>query len=225
MPGAASPSRAPRPARRTQAERSAETRARLLDATLDCLVERGWSGTTTTEVAERAGVSRGAELHHFPTRAELVAAAVRHLAERRLAEFARAVAALPAGSDPVSAGVDLLWSIFSDPLAYALLELVVAARTDEELRASLEPEARRVEERLARFSREIFPEELARSPRLTTLRDVAFLLLQGAAVQRIVLDEPERREQVLRFLVALSRQTLAAIGDEGPSRAGPGEDA
>ena len=67
MPAAASQ-------RRTQAERSATTQGKLLVAALECLVEHGYGGTTTTLVAERAGVSRGAQLHHYPTRAALVAA-------------------------------------------------------------------------------------------------------------------------------------------------------
>ena len=66
-------------------------------ATIDCLVERGWAGTTTTEVAERAGVSRGAQLHHFPTRVALVTSAVRHLAEQWLAEF-RSLEARPSSA-------------------------------------------------------------------------------------------------------------------------------
>ena len=69
-------------------------RARLLDATVECLVERGWSGTSTTLVSERAGVSRGAQLHHFPTKNDLVLAAVEHLTEVRGAELAAAAAAL-----------------------------------------------------------------------------------------------------------------------------------
>lgn len=73
------------PIRRAQAGRSAATRARLLDATIECLVEHGYTGTTTTAVAQRAGVSRGAQLHHYGTREQLVAAAVGHLAEQRAA--------------------------------------------------------------------------------------------------------------------------------------------
>ncbi len=64
-------------------------RHRLLDATVDSLVELGWAGTTTTVIAERAGVSRGAQLHHYPTKATLVMAAVEHLADRRAAEIRR----------------------------------------------------------------------------------------------------------------------------------------
>ena len=60
-----------------QADRTRAMRARLLEATVELLVERGFAGTSTTLVSERAGVSRGAQLHHFPTKNDLVVAAVR----------------------------------------------------------------------------------------------------------------------------------------------------
>src|SRR5256885_1522274 len=126
-----------RKTRRTQAERRASTRAQLLDATIACLYERGYGGTTTTEIAERAGVSRGAQLHHFPTKAELVTAAVEHLSMRRHAEFVRAIGKLPAGEGRTVAAIDLLWSILSSGTFYAWLELMVAARTDAGLRRSM----------------------------------------------------------------------------------------
>ncbi len=79
----------PRPTRRSQAERSASTREALLDATIACLVEDGYANTTTARVSERAGLSRGAHLHHFQTRQALLAAAMEHLAERRGREPSR----------------------------------------------------------------------------------------------------------------------------------------
>src|SRR5580704_16496580 len=87
--------------RRTQQERSAAMRLRLLDAAVDCLYELGYSGTTTIEVAARAGVSRGAQLHHFPTKEKLVTEAVRHVLAKRLDEFRGAFASLPGGADKV----------------------------------------------------------------------------------------------------------------------------
>jgi AcrR family transcriptional regulator len=213
---ATSTAAAGRPERRTQAERSARTRERLLDATLDCLAERGWAGTTTTEVAERAGVSRGAQLHHFPTRGELVAAAVERLADRRMAEFGEAVRHLPPDSDWISAGIDLVWQAFQDPTAQALLELLVAARTDAELRACLAPVARQLDARLDAFAGAVFPAPFAKSPRLSNLRRIAFLLLQGLAVASILDDAPDRRNEVLGFLKEISRDTLASIEKETP---------
>jgi AcrR family transcriptional regulator len=114
-------------------ERGVTTRAALLEAALECLVELGYGGTSTTEVARRAGVSRGAQLHHFPTKAELLSAAVDSLFERRNAEFRKAFANLDAGADQTDEAIDLLWSMFHGPTFVAWAELWMAARTDPEL--------------------------------------------------------------------------------------------
>jgi AcrR family transcriptional regulator len=124
--------------RRTQAERRAATRAALLDATIECLNEFGYADTTTNRIVERAGVSRGAQVHHFPTKAELVIEAVRHLSDRRSAELLREAERLPPeGPDRVRSALDLLWKIHTGPLFGASLELWTAARTDPELRSAL----------------------------------------------------------------------------------------
>src|SRR4051794_34312081 len=94
---------------RPNVERSAETRRKLLDATIDSLVELGWAGTSTTEVVRRAGVSRGAQVHHYPTKSELVLAAVEHLLLRRVDEFAAAFTGLEEERRTPGAALELLW--------------------------------------------------------------------------------------------------------------------
>ena len=115
-------------ARRTQAERTASTRARLLDATLECLCDLGYARTTTPEIARRAGLSRGAQLHHFPTKAELVTGAIEHLFARRNREFREAFARVPGGADRYAAAIDILWTMVSGPTFHAWLELAVGTR-------------------------------------------------------------------------------------------------
>lgn len=77
--GASPPTGSSFRARLTQDEKTAETRRRLLDAAIVCLIDRGYANTTTSEIAERAGLSRGAQLYHFPTKEELLTRAVEHL--------------------------------------------------------------------------------------------------------------------------------------------------
>src|SRR5689334_15700490 len=129
-----------------QQERSRVTQRRLLEATVECLFELGWSGATTTVIAERAGVSRGAQLHHYPTRAALVMAAVEHLTERRAADLRAAGATLVARghAERVDRALDLLATAFTGPLFTAALELWVVARTDPGLRTALGPLEARV---------------------------------------------------------------------------------
>src|SRR5690349_23253842 len=120
-----------------QEERTRAMRQRLLEATLQCLVEKGWSGTSTTLVSQRAGVSRGAQLHHFPTKADLVIAAVEHIATIRRDELAEAAAALPRGERRTREVLELLGEHFTADVFAAALELWVAARTDPQLLAAL----------------------------------------------------------------------------------------
>lgn len=124
---------APTRVRRTQAERTASTRRALLDSTLDCLIDVGYRGTTTLEITQRAGLSLGALLHHFPTKEELLAAAIRYLLERRQREFAERMAQVDPGTNPIDAAVDALWDIFSGSTFVAWLELWVGARTNPAL--------------------------------------------------------------------------------------------
>src|SRR5215212_4680044 len=99
--------------RRTQEERRAQTRTKLLDATVRSLVEVGYAGTTTRAVAQRAGVSSGAQTHHFPRRVDLVAAAVEQLTIQRVRAMRAAAEDLPAEPEArARAFLDLLWSDF-----------------------------------------------------------------------------------------------------------------
>src|SRR5882757_3936049 len=115
--GAFSPnSRKPR---LTQDEKTAETRRRLLDSAILCLIDRGYANTTTSEIAERAGLSRGAQLYHFPRKEELLTNAVEHLFELMFTEMKEKVARLSNANDRRAAAIDLSWEIAGGPLATA----------------------------------------------------------------------------------------------------------
>jgi AcrR family transcriptional regulator len=124
--------------RRTQAERSAAMRTRLLDATIECLVTYGYAGITTPRVAERAGVTRGAQIHHFRSKEDLVVAAIEHLAQQRTQAAIREFGRVKASSDPVSTVLDFLWEAHQGPMFVATVELWVAARTDDVLARHIE---------------------------------------------------------------------------------------
>lgn len=171
--------------RRTQEQRRARTQARLLDATMECLAELGWSGTSTTEVARRAGVSRGAQQHHYPTKMLLVAAALEHLLERRRLAYERAFADLPAERRNIEGALDLLWESFRQAPSLALMELAMAARTDESLRElSIGINERVVQVILETFLR-LFPESVEEEAAGTLIRTV-FATLLGLSLQNAV---------------------------------------
>jgi AcrR family transcriptional regulator len=196
-----------KPQRRTQAERRAATRGALLDATIDCLIEFGYADTTTSRIVERAGVSRGAQVHHFPTKAELVAEAVRHLAERRAKEFQDEAAELPEGPDRVRSALDLLWKIHSGPLFQAALELWVAARTDPELRKALADVEREIQRGLFEMAAGLFGSELAARPEFEDNVNTALSTMQGTAVVTELLETRRGADAVW----AARRDRLAAL--------------
>src|SRR6185436_7013137 len=104
---------------------------------IECLVEHGFGGTSTTLISQRAGVSRGAQLHHFPTKNDLVVAAVEHLSVLRGEELREAAQHLPSGKRRTRAVLEMFADHFTSPVFTAALELWVAARTDEALHTAV----------------------------------------------------------------------------------------
>lgn len=176
------PSDAPaRPVRRTQQERRETTRRKLLDATIETLVEQGYARLTTVEVSKRAGLSQGALFTHFDTKEELLAAAVEHLFPRLIQDYLAGVGARPSGRDRIAAAVDMLWAAFQRPELQAAIELYVAARTDAELRVALAAVDGPHRENLHRVARELFP-EASEHPDFDSIVELALDAVQGAAV-------------------------------------------
>ncbi|MEV5570375.1 TetR/AcrR family transcriptional regulator [Spirillospora sp. NPDC052269] len=190
--------------RRTQEERTAATRAALLDATVACLVEYGYHGTTTTRVVERAGVSRGAQVHHFPTKDALVLAAVEHLARKRADRFlAEDLDRLRASADPLGDALDLLWRAFQGPLFEASMELWVAARTDPGLREHVAEFERLITAGILDISRAVFGDQVD-DPDVQGNLYVALETIRGLCLLNFVHPTtPERQEA--RWLRSKSR--------------------
>jgi AcrR family transcriptional regulator len=181
MPPVPVPARTPRPAR-TQQQRRDETRGALLDAAIESLIEVGFSRTTTLEVQRRAGVSRGALLHHFPSKATLLVAAIDHLATMRAAELASLAAKLPGGQARTDAVLELLWESFSGRFFHVAMELRTAARTDAELRPVLVAAERHLRDGILHQTRALLGPELAAHPQLGRALDLTLQLMIGAAM-------------------------------------------
>jgi AcrR family transcriptional regulator len=178
-----------------QEERSRAMRARLMEATVECLVEVGFGRTSTTMVSERAGVSRGAQLHHFPTKNDLVVAAVGHLTEQRGVELAAAAAAVP----PEHRTRDVLRMLgdhFASPVFTAALELWVAARTDPALLAAVAPLERKVGRETHRMTVELLGAD-ERRPGVRELVQATLDLVRGLGLAATVSDDTRRRNRIL----------------------------
>jgi len=197
--------------RRTQAERTAETTGKLLDATAECLAELGYARTTTTEICRRAGVSRGAMLHHFPSKAVLVAAACEHVFQRRVDEFRLAIAAVPEGGDRVSAAIDITWAMFKGDTFAAWYELIMAGRTDPDLQPHVALVAARLIETIQLTWFELFDPPESDHPQAQSLYRTAptflFAVLDGLAVTRMtgMPGADADAEQVIGFVKLAAR--------------------
>jgi AcrR family transcriptional regulator len=128
----------PRP-RRTNAERSAETRGAIIEAAIELLFSRGHTATTTIAVAARARVSRGAMLHHFPTRVEMLIAVAEYIVTYQREQRREKFKDLGVGLKRYYAAADINWEVQKQPATIALLEIMMATRSDPQLRKGFAP--------------------------------------------------------------------------------------
>ncbi|MBX3155665.1 MAG: TetR/AcrR family transcriptional regulator [Deltaproteobacteria bacterium] len=215
MPDAA---RAPR----TQQQRRDETRRALLDAAVESLIEVGFTRTTTLEVQRRADVSRGALLHHFPSKAELLVAAVDHLAEMRARELRILAQALPDQKDKArrtDAVLDLLWQCFSGTFFQVAMELRTAARTDHELRPVLTTAEKALRERIIAQARTLFGKDVAEHAGLERALDLTLQLMIGAAMTAVLHTEDRRLDDLIDDWKLLFPTVLANAGAKKKTRA------
>ncbi|MET9380234.1 TetR/AcrR family transcriptional regulator [Streptomyces sp. NPDC002928] len=186
-------------------DRSRATRQRLLEAAVSCLAEHGWTGSTVAVVAERAGVSRGAAQHHFPTREDLFTAAVEYVAEERSTAL-RALFPQGAAGDR-RAVVAALVDLYTGPLFRAALHLWVAASNEEQLR----PRVTELEARVGRETHRIAVDLLSADESRPGARETVQGLLdmaRGLGLANLLTDDRPRRERVVAQWTAVLDQAL-----------------
>ncbi|MBC2904613.1 TetR/AcrR family transcriptional regulator [Streptomyces cupreus] len=190
-------------------DRSRATRQRLLEAAVACLAEHGWAGSTVSVVAERAGVSRGAAQHHFPTREDLFTAAVEYVAEERSTALR---ALFPEGAaEDRRAVVAALVDLYTGPLFRAALHLWVAASNEEQLR----PRVTELEARVGRDSHRIAVELLGADESEPGVRETVQGLLdmaRGLGLANLLTDDKGRRERVVAQWASLLDDALGVTG-------------
>lgn len=177
--------------RRTQAERTAAMRQRLLEATVDCLVSHGYTGTTTPRIAELAGVTRGAQIHHFKSKEDLVVAAIEHLAQQRTQSAIRELGRVRSSPDPIATVLDFLWEAHQGPMFVATMELWIAARTDRVLAEHIERVEPVVNSTLIAAIAQMLPEH----PAQKEIRNIVYTAmdaLRGILVASFVDNDPQR---------------------------------
>ena len=178
-------------------DRSRATRQRLLAATIDCLAEMGWSATTVGVVAARAGVSRGAAQHHFPTKEDLITTALEYMFDQRTTAVDEEAARLPAGPERTEAVVLRVIDYCAGSLFKAALQVWTAAASDPELRARILP----LEERFGRDTHRMAVAQLGvddRDPQIRALIQATLDLARGLGLADVLHDDSRRRTRIAR---------------------------
>ena len=186
-----------------QAQKSAMTRDRILDAAITCFVELGYSNVTTAKVASSAGVSRGAMLHHFPSKTELIQAAVEYLHDKLLEDYTQRVSNIPAalkGRKRRRAGIDAYWEHLTGDLFVVYHELCVASRTDPELKSILENSQLLFEKHVRDSNATLFNEWQDRGDRFLLAMDVTKFLMEGMAAGQLMTNRDARVKRLLSYL-------------------------
>ena len=181
-------------------------RLRLLEATIWCIVDKGYAATSTNDVVRRAKVSRGALAHHFPTKATLVNAAANHLVAKRAADFESRMAQLDPEDRTPTAALDILWSFYEQPECRALMELSIAARHDSELRALMVTWDDAFGEVLLQSATETFP-EMAAAPFASVLLRTVTAVYDGLGLYDMTQEaQRTRASEVRAFFIAMLTQ-------------------
>jgi len=186
-----------------QAQKSAMTRDRILDAAISCFIDEGYTNVTTAKVASTAGVSRGAMLHHFPSKTELIQATVEYLHQRLLDDYTERVTRIPIieeGHARRRAGLDAYWDHLTGDLAMAYHELCVAGRTDPELKDILAVSSSSFARHVDESNTQLFSEWADTGDRYLLAMDITRFMMEGMALGQLTKDRSKRIPMLLDYL-------------------------
>ena len=191
----------------TQA-RSIVMREKLIETTLDVILERGYRSASTPEFARRAGVSRGALLHHFPARSDIIVAAMERLLEDATREIRDVAERVAKHEDSLEEFVEFLWGLFSGRFFYISLEFINEARSDTELRARMIPVVQDFHTALNSIWAE-FEKQADEMPHTTrVVLNLTVCLMRGMGVQTVLKDDPEYFRSMLDAWKAILPQLV-----------------
>jgi AcrR family transcriptional regulator len=190
-----------------QLRKSRATRQAIVDTTVSCLMKYGYHGTTYPRIAQASGFSRGAMRYHFPTRRDIMSAAIEHLHVKRLNAFRKAAASTPAGQDRSTANIVALWRHVNHPMFMVFIDLALAARRDRDLAAILRPSQETFRRECYYTALELFPEWLGRRDQLRTAMELSQYMMEGMVLDNLAPDG-ESTERLLEFLPGQLRVLL-----------------
>lgn len=210
----------PRPERRKNVDRSAATRRQILEATIQCLDQWGYGAVTNIKVADAAGVSRGAMMHHFPTRQALIVATVEFAYASQSVFRAAELAKLASGLDRFRRIMDLSFATQRMPEGMALNEIRIGSRSDPEIREAVTPMMSTISEDYVRMIAEVAKEAGLRPDReLRGLIGTVAMATRALAINTFTYPSSRVAENVLWTLECLREDLIAReLGTEHARR-------
>jgi AcrR family transcriptional regulator len=194
--------------RKTQAERSALMRHKILSSTLDCIFKLGYQNVSTNVVVQHANISRGALLHHFPTKEALIAASVEMLLEDEIKLVRQKAGAYRENALTIDDFVDFLWERFSGRLFMITIDFLSRARTDEALREAIIPPSLNFHKSLNEIWSKFFVLNKSSSAEIEVLLNTTLCLMRGMGVQSIVRKDSEYFTSIASYWKHILRDSL-----------------
>ncbi|GGN32130.1 AcrR family transcriptional regulator [Actinoplanes campanulatus] len=198
---------------RPRADRTRESRSRILDAAVTCLLRDGYARTSTISIQAEAGMSRGRMLHQFPSKEELLVAAAHHIFEAQLAEpvpgpWTDRIADATGPGERIAVVVDCLWATFQEPSFWAATELWVASRTEPALAGAIRPAEKRLGRAIWARMDQLFGPDLVGRPLYLPVRPVLFTSMRGTALSYAFDARDPASEPLLEHWKEIARHSL-----------------
>ncbi|MBI1392351.1 MAG: TetR family transcriptional regulator [Alphaproteobacteria bacterium] len=198
-----------------QAQKSASTRKIIVEAALQCLIKYGYAQTTTPRIAEEAGLSRGAMMHHFSNRQTVIEAAIEYLHTKRLRAFRRAVSSLPEDQPHLHDALAAYWKHVTHPLFVAFHELAVASRTDRDLEKILRPAEQAFYREWYNLAVDLFPEWQSDTAKFDLALNLVQVTLEGLAIRRLSASlDPAAEDRLFDYLEECLRSLMPSAMQE-----------
>jgi AcrR family transcriptional regulator len=183
-----------------QARKSAATRDQIISSAIRCIVESSYPNTTMMKISDKAGLSRGATLHHFPSRMDIIRAVVDYLHDKQIQAFRRAIREIPGDADMAHLAVQAYSANVNHPIHVALFELSVAARTDSELREILHPAQKAFDREWYETAWDLFPDWHSDRKSFDLALNLCQQLMEGMAISNLTHARNYDKDQLLSYL-------------------------
>ncbi|TQV73439.1 TetR/AcrR family transcriptional regulator [Exilibacterium tricleocarpae] len=204
--------------KRTQQERSAQTRRKVIEAVIDSLYEVGYYSSSTQEICDRALLSKGGLYRQFTNRTTLMVATADYAYAKLVEKFKRRFTRRPVAADRIADGLELIRSNYKTREYHAVLELIVASRTDSVLRAGLKPIIKNNMKTILTLAKDLFPVAARDNPQFDAVIYMLVHEFQGEAIDNILYSSPKRARQRTDFLAAIAKRELLDLPGESTAR-------